>query len=142
MDSAPSKSLRREFRAWLVHRPGRFLSEFRANAEQLPSSEQIPSKHPEPLYSFVILCSESPWLADNKVFLTSPWGETDHARNLASLGGRVPFTPKFFTKRRIPFTPIFFYKLIPLPVFLVFLYFQFFFFVVGIRWGHRFFVEE
>ena len=71
--------------------PGRLRSEFRANSEQTPSSEQIPgkfransgqspSKHPKPLYFLVILCSESPSLANSRE-RTSPWGETDHARN-------------------------------------------------------------
>ena len=56
--------------------PGRFPSEFRAN------SRQIPSKHPKPLHSLVVQCKESPWLADNKEHIC-PWGETDHAKNLA-----------------------------------------------------------
>ena len=57
-----------EFRGWLVR------TIFRANSERIPSFEQIPGKfransgqisstQPKPL---VILCNESPWLADNK----------------------------------------------------------------------------
>ena len=46
--------------------PGRFSSEFRANSERTPSSEQVPGKFrasiPSPLYFFVILCSKSPRL--------------------------------------------------------------------------------
>ena len=33
---------------------------------------------PWPLYSLVILCNESAWLADTKEHI-SPWGATDHA---------------------------------------------------------------
>ena len=70
--------------------PSRFRSEFRANSEQTPSSEQIPgnfranSRQPsQTLYFLVILCNKYPWLADNKEHVT-PWGETDHARSLAT----------------------------------------------------------
>ena len=74
---------------------GRFQSEFRANSERTPSSEQIPGKFranseqaSQTLYFLVILCNESPWLADNRERI-SPWGATDHARNSAIVGVKV-----------------------------------------------------
>ena len=72
-----------EFRAWLVR------AVFGANSEQIPSELRVPSKlranseqASQTLYFLVILCSKYPWLADSKEHVT-PWGETDHARNLA-----------------------------------------------------------
>ena len=68
----PNRSRIARYNATQVPRmagPGRFPSEFRENSEQSPSSEQVPGKFrasiPNPLF-LVILCNESPWLADNR----------------------------------------------------------------------------
>ena len=88
-----------EFRAWLVL--GRFPSEFRANSERTPSSEQIPGKFrasiPNPLF---------PCHSVQQISLvswhTSPWAEIDHAQNLACLGnGRNTVSRVLFRRREL-----------------------------------------
>ena len=84
-ESSVFKPVSCQWRVPLMAGPGRFPSESRANSERTPSSEHIPSKFransgqipskqqaSQTLYFIVILCNESPWLADKRELGVKP----------------------------------------------------------------------